>query len=77
MAKTCSTEGCERPVRARGMCVTCYNQWRRDGGEVRTVEKASHCQMPGCMNQVYARNLCKMHHMRMLRAKWRGSKKHR
>jgi hypothetical protein len=25
----CCKEGCEKPVRARGMCATCYNKWWR------------------------------------------------
>lgn len=25
----CKTDGCTRPVRGRGMCINCYEKWRR------------------------------------------------
>lgn len=27
--RPCKTDGCGRPVRARGMCINCYEKWRR------------------------------------------------
>lgn len=29
--KTCSVEGCEKPLRARGWCATHWSRWRRSG----------------------------------------------
>ena len=31
MTKECSTTGCPRPMKARGMCNACYERWRRNG----------------------------------------------
>lgn len=27
--RPCKTDGCGRPVRSRGMCINCYERWRR------------------------------------------------
>lgn len=36
MTSVCSTDGCDKPRRTRGMCNACYEYWRKHG----TVERA-------------------------------------
>lgn len=33
--RLCKVDGCSRPVRGRGMCINCYEKWRRANPGVR------------------------------------------
>jgi hypothetical protein len=56
----CSVEGCKRPYRAKGYCVTHYKLWRR--GEVEG-HKARYklCSKEGCKKPAGRYGLCAEH----------------
>jgi hypothetical protein len=58
--KKCSKEGCKRPYRAKGYCVTHYKLWRR--GEVEG-HKARYklCSKEGCKKPSGRYGLCDEH----------------
>lgn len=51
--RRCSEVGCERKIRARGLCQRHYTLWRTGG-------KA--CAAPGCTREQFARGLCRRHY---------------
>ena len=59
-AKKCSVEGCKRPYRAKGYCVTHYKLWRR--GELEG-HKARYklCSKEGCKKPSGRYGLCEEH----------------
>jgi hypothetical protein len=62
---TCQVNDCGKPHNARGMCVTHYDQWRKQR------EDAPICSIDGCGEPLHARAMCQMHyrhHQRALRA---------
>jgi hypothetical protein len=58
--KKCSKEGCKRPYRAKGYCVTHYKLWRR--GELEG-HKARYklCSKEGCKKPSGRYGLCEEH----------------
>lgn len=58
--KKCSKEGCKRPYRAKGYCVTHYKLWRR--GEVEG-HKARYklCSKEACKKTAGRYGLCEEH----------------
>jgi hypothetical protein len=65
-AKKCKVEGCKRPYRAKGYCVTHYSKWRR--GEI-AKEPGKHsgvrfrwCFHEECKKREYMRGLCEEHY---------------
>lgn len=66
MAKrTCSVEGCDKPVEARGWCKAHYNRWRRNG--TTELPLKAQCSVPGCERVVSARGWCITHYDRWRR----------
>ncbi len=59
-AHNCSVEGCKRPYRAKGYCVTHYKVWRR--GEMEG-HKARYklCSKEGCKKPAGRYGLCDEH----------------
>ena len=59
-AKKCSKEGCKRPYRAKGYCVTHYKLWRR--GELEG-HKARYklCSKEGCKKPAGRYGVCDEH----------------
>jgi hypothetical protein len=59
-AAKCSKEGCKRPYRAKGYCVTHYKLWRR--GELEG-HKARYklCSKEGCKKAAGRHGLCEEH----------------
>ena len=56
----CSVEGCKRPYRAKGYCVTHYKLWRR--GEIEAHHaRYKTCSKEGCLKRVAAHGLCAEH----------------
>jgi HNH endonuclease len=63
---TCSVEGCDRAVRARGWCNRHYARWRRTGQlEARPWERQGICTVDGCDRQAWSGGLCEMHRWRV------------
>jgi hypothetical protein len=56
----CSVEGCKRPYRAKGYCVTHYKKWRR--GEIEGHKARYHtCSKEGCKKPSGRWGLCDEH----------------
>jgi hypothetical protein len=56
----CSKEGCKRPYRAKGYCVTHYKQWRR--GELEGHKaRYNTCSKEGCRKPATRAGLCEEH----------------
>lgn len=60
---TCSEEGCDRPVRARGLCNACYTRIKPP--RVYMVNVNLDCAE--CDDYAYCRGLCKKHYRRQRR----------
>ena len=54
----CYVPGCSKPVRAAGLCNTCYHRWYRGRGDA-----TPRCIVKGCSEPVYARGLCFAHYV--------------
>lgn len=68
----CSVAGCERSVRARGLCGAHYDRWRHHGDpEIRLRRpKGSppdRCAIEGCERPATTRDWCEMHYSRWKR----------
>ena len=57
--KPCSVNGCERPVNAKGLCMTHYRHRRRATGENHD------CSVVGCTSESVAKGLCGKHYRRL------------
>jgi hypothetical protein len=57
---TCSVDGCEAPLLARGLCNRCYVRLRYQGFESRGT-----CSIEGCDRALYARALCNSCYVRL------------
>ena len=55
---TCTSEGCSRSPKSRGLCHKHYMRWWKSQ---QTVE----CKVDGCVKKLYARGLCGMHYQRV------------
>jgi len=56
--KKCQVEGCKRPFKAKGYCVTHYKKWKR--GEMPHA-RFRWCFHEECKKREYARGLCEEH----------------
>ena len=56
----CSKEGCKRPYRAKGYCVTHYKMWRRGEMEGHKARYKT-CSKEGCKKPSGAWGLCDEH----------------
>lgn len=66
--KTCSFEGCDDPVRAKGLCMGHYSQQNR-GEHLRPKRAARNvkthgmpCIVPSCTSPIQANDLCHAHY---------------
>lgn len=71
----CSVAVCDKVSRAEGYCVTHYKWSVKNKGKVPThaIRKPQNptCSYPDCDRKPNARNICKMHFLRELRARRR------
>ena len=73
--RTCSVEGCDRPVQAKGWCSTHYARARRNGvpgpAEIavtsRGAAKLALCSVPGCDRPAPTAGYCPGHYARVRR----------
>lgn len=65
--RTCSIDGCESPVLARGWCGKHYKRWQAHGDPTYTipVKPRGTCSVDGCDRSHYGRDLCRLHWKRM------------
>ena len=67
MERTCSIDGCTRPLKAKGLCSTHW--WRDKHGKSMQVDKLrrskSTCSVEGCSRETKGAGLCGMHYHRM------------
>jgi len=71
---TCSIEGCERPVYARGWCAGHWYRWRHHGSPSAGRPLGQYgssasdvCSIEGCERPIAARGWCRTHYRRWLR----------
>lgn len=85
--RTCSVEGCEHPLYAKGFCNTHYNR-HLDGRPLdapiqsRSGRMVAECQVDGCTTHAFARGWCQRHYYRWKRhgdpggaERWRKGKR--
>lgn len=61
--RTCSVDGCERPIRTRGMCSMHYQRFTRLGSAELPVRDDT-CCIDGCDGRKHGRGMCQKHYLR-------------
>jgi hypothetical protein len=59
--KTCSVQGCKRPYRAKGYCITHYGVWRRHEGDLKKPRYKT-CSKEECKKPMTRWGLCDEHY---------------
>lgn len=62
--RTCTIEGCTKPLKSRGWCEMHYYRNRRNGDPLIT-QRRTHCTVSDCGRKHKAKGLCAMHTERM------------
>jgi len=66
--KICNVEGCNKPIKARGMCSTHWTRWYRK--QKRPIKiRYAHCTVENCTKKHYGKGMCVMHWTRYWRYK--------
>ena len=65
--QTAVCAGCqqEKPIKAKGYCRACYQQWKRTGSTARERMPRGQCTVPGCDKPAHGKGVCDMHIKRM------------
>lgn len=69
--RTCSVDGCDGQVRARGWCSTHHQRWRLHGDPNHVgyaLSREGVCSVDGCNEPIRSRRLCRKHYKRALYA---------
>ncbi len=61
--RTCSVDGCNGAIYARGWCIPHYSKWR-DARQLQRIDRP--CTIDGCDRPQRARGWCRMHYRRWL-----------
>lgn len=61
MVTECDKDGCDRPVKSRGLCAKHYDRWRVSAA---AVEVRGECSREGCHNPRRTRGMCSTHYTR-------------
>ena len=65
---TCSIDGCETRVKARGFCCMHYKRFLRHGDPLAGAafrDSSQGCSIEGCGREHYCKSLCEMHYQRL------------
>ena len=64
--RTCTIEGCDRPILCRGWCRRHYRRWSTYGDPeyVKPPAEVVPCSIEGCPGEAHARGWCKPHYER-------------
>lgn len=72
--KTCTLDGCDRPLLAKGYCQAHYKRWREKGDPgspaVKVLKRRTgdaRCAIEGCPRYAVSLGWCNAHHLRYLR----------
>ena len=67
----CLIDGCRRKHKARGLCDSHYEKWRRGkldiAADVIPPAETKPCSVPGCQRRAFGRSLCEPHQQRVLK----------
>lgn len=82
--KLCSFDSCRKPLKARGMCKSHYERWRKDNPE-KLIRKAGKwdnpdgsrkdCQVPECPYKIETQGVCSKHYQQFHYESTRGASK--
>lgn len=64
---TCSIDGCEKRILARGWCSAHYSRWKRWGSPHHIEKRVRYCTIEGCDRPRTGGGLCGMHYLRKKR----------
>ena len=66
-SKSCKVEGCKRPYRAKGYCVTHFKKWR--SGEMPKKTRYKTCSAENCRKPLFRFGRCEAHYAELLKIK--------
>lgn len=64
--RTCSIDGCDKPVNGRGWCKMHLTRFYRHGDPMAIQAYPDGCSIEGCERKFYARGWCRLHYNRWL-----------
>lgn len=65
--RTCSTPDCGKKVRAKGLCITCYNRANRHLWSSMRYVSSRPCDFPACDRPHYCKGYCAGHYQQLRR----------
>lgn len=65
--RTCSVEGCSKPVRARALCGMHWQRWRKAASADEVQPYRQMCTVHGCTRKNFGLGYCQLHYGRIQR----------